>query len=157
MSRIGIIICDRNRTCTGGKCFMAIEERSGVFKKYPKDEPLEVVGFITCGGCPGERLEFAPAELKKYGAEEIILASGFLAGYPPCPYLEDFIQYIENYVGLPVVVGSHPMPTNYVNAHRGAGDWDRCGVQKYLGPLTDDPEASDRYDSTRPGFLKSGR
>ena len=156
MAKIGIIICDRNRTCTGGKCFMAIRERTGAFKKYPKDEPLEVVGFITCGGCPGERLEFAPAEMKKYGAEEIVLASGFLAGYPPCPYLEDFIQYIEHYVGLPVVVGSHPMPTNYINAHLAAGDWDRCGAREYLELLTDDPEASDRYDSTRPDFLKTG-
>jgi predicted metal-binding protein len=155
VAKIGIIICDRNRTCIGGKCFMAVRERAGAFKKYPKDEPLEVVGFITCGGCPGERLEFAPAEMKKYGAEEIILASGFLAGYPPCPYLEDFIQYIQNYVGLPVVVGSHPMPTNYVNAHLAAGDWDRCGVREYLEPLIDDPEASDRYDSTRPDFLKT--
>jgi len=156
MSKIGIIICDRQRTCTGGKCFMAIRERAGAFKKYPKDEPLEVVGFITCGGSAGERLEFAPHELKKYGAEEIVLASGFLAGYPPCPYLEDFIQYIQNYVGLPVVVGSHPMPTNYINAHRAAGDWERCGVQKYLAPLIDDPEASDRYDSTQADFLKPG-
>lgn len=86
---------------------MAVQERSGVFRKYPKKEPLEVVGFIPCGGCPGERLERAPAEMKKYGAEEIVLASCFLAGYPPCPYLE---------------------------------------------PLVDDPAASDRYDSTRPGF-----
>ena len=134
---------------------MAIEERTGAFRKYPKEEPLQVVGFITCGGCPGERLEFAPAEMKKYGAEEIVLASGFLAGYPPCPYLEDFIHYIEDYVGLPVVVGSHPMPTNYIRAHLAAGDWDRYGAKKYLEPLMDDAEASDRYDSTRPDFLRT--
>jgi predicted metal-binding protein len=134
---------------------MAIQERAGVFEKYPKDEPLEVVGFITCGGCPGERLERAPAEMKKYGAEEIVLASCFFAGYPPCPYVEDFVQYIENYVGLPVVLGSHPMPTNYVNAHLAAGDWQRCGVQRHVEALMDDPEASDRYDSTRPDFLEA--
>ena len=64
MSKIGIIICNRERTCTGGKCFMAVKERVGVFRKYPKNEPLDVVGFITCGGCPGERLERAPADLK---------------------------------------------------------------------------------------------
>jgi len=154
MAKIGIIICDRERTCIGGKCLMAIQERTGVFRKYPKDEPLELVGFIACGGCPGERLERAPAEMKKYGAEEIVLASCFLAGYPPCPYLEDFIQYIKNYVGLPVLVGSHPMPTNYIKAHLAAGDWERNGVMEYLEPLTNDPEASLRYDSTRPDFLK---
>jgi predicted metal-binding protein len=123
-AKIGIIICQRERTCIGGKCFMAVQERAGVFRKYPKDKPLEVVGYLPCGGCPGERLERAPAEMKKYGAEEIVLASCFLAGYPPCLYLENFIQYIENYVGLPVTVGSHPMPSNYVKAHTKAID---CG------------------------------
>jgi len=152
LAKIGIIICNRERTCIGGKCFMAVQERAGVFRKYPKDEPLEVVGYLPCGGCPGERLERAPAEMKKYGAEEIVLASCFLAGYPPCPYLEDFIGYIENYVGLPVVVGSHPMPTNYIKAHRRAGDW-TAKHQQYLQPLVDDETASDRYDSTRPDFL----
>jgi len=154
MVKIGIIVCERNRTCTGGKCFMSIEDRTGAFAHYPKDEPIEVVGWITCGGCPGERLESAPAEMKKYGAEVIHLASGFLAGYPPCPYIRDFIQYIENYVGLPVVVGTHPMPQNYIDAHEAAGDWDRAGVREFLADLVNDKEASLRYDSTRPDFLK---
>ena len=154
MAKIGIMICDRERTCIGGKCFMAVRERAGVFSKYPKDEPLEVVGFIACGGCPGERLERTPAEMKKYGAEEIVLASCFFAGYPPCPYVDDFVQYIEHYVGLPVVLGSHPMPTNYNNAHLAAGDWERSGVMEYVEPLMADREASDHYDSTRPDFLK---
>ena len=154
MAKIGIIICDRERTCIGGKCFMAIKERVGVFKRYPKDEPLDVVGYVACGGCPGERLEKAPAEMKKYGAEEIVLASCFFAGYPPCPYIDNFIQYIENYVGLPVVVGSHPMPTNYILAHKKALDWEKEGFWKYLPVLIDDETSSNRYDSTRPDFLK---
>jgi len=155
MVKLGIIVCERNRTCTGGKCFMSIKERSGAFARYPKDEPIEVVGWITCGGCPGERLEFGPAEMKKYGAEVIHLASGFLAGYPPCPYIRDFIQYIENYVGLPVVVGTHPMPKNYIDAHEAAGDWDRLNVREFLEPLVNNQKASLAYDSTRPDFLKS--
>ena len=80
------MICDRNRTCTGNKCFKSIIERDGVFSKY-QDEPVEVVGWMACGGCPGERLEAAPAEMKKYGAEFILLASCYFAGYPPCPYV----------------------------------------------------------------------
>ena len=154
MVKVGIIICDRNRTCTGGKCFMSVEDRSGTFARYPKDEPIEIVGWINCGGCPGERLEFAPSTMKKYGAEVIHLASGFLAGYPPCPYIKDFVQYIENYTGLPVVVGTHPMPTNYIDAHEAAGDWNTTNLREYLKPLVNDEEASIKYDSTRPDFLK---
>ena len=92
--------------------------------------------------------------MKKYGAEEIVLASCFLAGYPPCPYIENFIQYIKSYVGLPVVVGSHPMPTNYIAAHQKAGDWERGNLRKYLPILIDDEASSNLYDSTRPDFLK---
>ena len=156
MAKIGILTCHRERTCVGGKCFMAIRERAGVFRNFPRGEPLDVVGFISCGGCPGERLERAPAMLKSYGAEAIVLASCFLAGYPPCPYLRDFIEYIESCVGLPVVVGSHPMPTNYIEAHVAARDWERLDLGDYLQAITDDPDASLRYDSTRPGFLRSG-
>jgi len=154
MVKLGIIICDKNRTCTGGKCFMSVEDRSGAFARYPKDESIDIVGWITCGGCPGERLEFAPSTMKKYGAEVVHLASGFLAGYPPCPYIKDFVQYIENYTGLPVVVGTHPMPKNYIDAHKAAGDWNTDELRAYLKPLINDREASVKYDSTRPNFLK---
>lgn len=155
MVKIGIIVCDRNRTCTGGKCFMSIRDRSGAFSSYSEDEPIEVVGWITCGGCPGERLEFAAAEMKKYGAEVIHLATGFLAGYPPCPYIRDFVEYIKSYVNLPVVVGTHPMPQNYIKTHQKLGDWNRAGVTKYVEKLSADKKASVKYDSTRPDFLKS--
>lgn len=72
---------------------------------------------MTCGGCPGERLEHAPADMKKYGADVIYLVSCYLAGYPACPYIEDHKDYIENVVGLPVIIGTHPMPQNYVDTH----------------------------------------
>jgi predicted metal-binding protein len=152
MTRIGILTCDRERTCIGGKCFKAVQERAGVFQGYSVDEPLEVVGFIPCGGCPGERLEKAPAEMKKYGADVIVLASCFLAGYPPCPYLRHFIGYIRAALGIPVIVGSHPMPTNYIMLHSHADDWPQ-DLEGFLGPLVNDAAASDRYDSTRPSFL----
>jgi predicted metal-binding protein len=119
MVKVGIMICDRNRTCTGNKCFKSIIERDGVFKDYPKGEPIEVVGWMACGGCPGERLEAAPADMKKYGAEVILLASCYLAGYPICPYIEDHKKYIENVVGLPVKVGTHPCPRTCENAREG--------------------------------------
>lgn len=149
-----MMICDRNRTCTGNKCFKAILERDGAFSKYPADEPIEVVGWVACGGCPGERLEYAPADMKKYGAEVIYLASCYLAGYPVCPYIRDHKTYIENVVGLPVVVGTHPMPQNYIDAHEKAKDWDRDNAREWLANITGDPKAARKYDSTRPDFLK---
>jgi predicted metal-binding protein len=154
MVKIGVMICDRNRTCTGNKCFKAILERDGAFSKYPADEPIEIVGWVACGGCPGERLEYAPADMKKYGAEVIYLASCYLAGYPVCPYIRDHKTYIENVVGLPVVVGTHPMPQNYIDAHEKAKDWDMDNAREWLANITGDPKAARKYDSTRPDFLK---
>jgi predicted metal-binding protein len=34
------------------------------------------VGYTTCGGCPGGNIEYAPAEMKKNGAQVIHLATG---------------------------------------------------------------------------------
>jgi len=48
------------------------------------------VGYTTCDGCPGGNVEYAPAEMKKNGAEAVHLATGLLVGYPPCPYIDDF-------------------------------------------------------------------
>ena len=155
MVKIGVIICNRNRTCTGNKCFKSIIERDGAFEMYPKDEPIEVVGWITCGGCPGERLEYSPADMKKYGAEVIYLATCYLAGYPICPYIEDHKKYIENVVGLTVKVGTHPMPANYVKAHEKAGDWKHNGAERWLTEISGDREDADKYDSTNPNFLKN--
>jgi predicted metal-binding protein len=154
MVKIGVMICDRNRKCTGNKCFKSILERDGAFSEYSVSEPIEVVGWIACGGCPGERLEFAPADMKKFGAEIIYLASCYLAGYPVCPYIKDHKTYIENVMGLPVVVGTHPMPQNYVDAHEKVGDWDRDNAREFLKNVTGDSNAARKYDSTNPNFLK---
>ena len=115
--KIGIIICDRYRSCAGGKCFRAARERAGGFSRYPASEPLEVVGFTGCGGCPGGNVEYAPAELVKNGAEAIHLATGLVVGYPPCPWKGYFKDYIEARYGVPVVIGTHPIPQKYLHGH----------------------------------------
>ena len=63
-NNIGIIICDRYRDCAGGKCFRAMKNREGAFARY-KDQEIELVGYTTCGGCPGGNVEYAPAEMQK--------------------------------------------------------------------------------------------
>ncbi|MEJ2186045.1 MAG: CGGC domain-containing protein [Gemmatimonadota bacterium] len=116
--KVGIIICDRYRSCAGGKCFRAARERAGGFSGYAADEPLEVVGFTTCGGCPGGNIEYAPEEMVKNGAEAIHLATGLVVGYPPCPWTDYFKEFIEAHYGVPVVVGTHPIPEKYLACHR---------------------------------------
>lgn len=128
-TKVGIIICDRYNSCAGGKCFRALRDREGAFAAYAGRE-VELVGFTTCGGCPGGNIESAPEEMKKNGAEVIHLATGFLVGYPPCPYLEHFQKMIPEKFGLRVVMGTHPIPQKYYLLHQRLATWQ--------GPLWND-------------------
>ncbi|HPI92682.1 MAG TPA: CGGC domain-containing protein [Deltaproteobacteria bacterium] len=138
MKKIGIIICDRYRGCGGGKCFRALRERCGAFARYPADEVVEVVGYSSCGGCPGGNVEYVPAEMKKNGAEVIHLATGFVVGYPPCPYIADFKRYIKTQHGLDVVVGTHPIPLKYLTVHERLDFWERSSMKDLAGLLMDE-------------------
>jgi predicted metal-binding protein len=93
VKKIGIVICNRYHTCAGGKCLRALRNREGAFALY-EGEDVELVGYTTCGGCPGGNVEYAPAEMKKNGAGIIHLATGLVVGYPPCPRLQAFCDFI---------------------------------------------------------------
>ncbi len=139
MARIGIIICARYRDCGGGKCFRALRERRGGFARYAADEPVEIVGYSTCGGCPGGNVEDVPAEFRQNGANVIHLATGLVVGYPPCPHLRRFQAYIETVHGLPVVVGTHPIPLKYFEAHRRLPFWTESRMDEVAGELMKEP------------------
>jgi predicted metal-binding protein len=123
-TKIGIIICDRYRNCGGGKCFRALHNREGAFDIYKKDENVEVVGYANCGGCPGGNIEYVPEEMKKNGAEVIHFATGFVVGYPPCPYIKHFQDMIREKYDMKVVVGTHPIPQKYFDTHSTLGTWE---------------------------------
>jgi predicted metal-binding protein len=145
--KIGIIICERYKSCGGGKCFRALRERCGAFSIYPVAEPVEIVGYSTCGGCPGGNVEYVPAEMKKNGAEAIHLATGLVVGYPPCPYIGQFKAFIETAYGLPVVVGTHPIPRKYLDVHNKLPFWQDHNVAELAGPLLEEnAETLDAYN-----------
>lgn len=146
--KIAIIICERYGSCDGGKCFRALRNREGAFRKYSTKEPLEVVAYTGCGGCPGGNIENVANGLKKYGAEAIHLATGVLAGYPPCKNLPTHIKFLEEQTGLPVIVGTHPMPTNYLLMHEKVGDWTKYHRELMVKFELVVPEESQKYDST---------
>lgn len=139
MKRIGIIICARYRDCGGGKCFRALRERRGAFSIYPADETVEIAGYSTCGGCPGGNVEYVPAEMKKNGVDAIHLATGLIVGYPPCPHIRRFKTFIETVHGVPVVIGSHPIPQKYLDAHARLPFWRESNMEELITPLLDEP------------------
>ena len=133
-TKIGIIICDRYRTCAGGKCFRALSNREGAFNIYSEDENVELVGYTSCGGCPGGNIEYAPEEMKKNGAEVVHLATGFVVGYPPCPYINEFKELIIKKHEMEVVIGTHPIPEKYLVTHTKLKTWNSAEWNKITKP-----------------------
>lgn len=133
LTKIGIIICDRYRSCAGGKCFRAMKNREGAFDIY-SDEELEIVGYTSCGGCPGGNIEYVPEEMVKNGAEVIHLATGLVVGYPPCPYINSFMKFIPAKFNVKVIIGTHPIPQKYLKIHGPLGTWDSLEWKELTEP-----------------------
>ncbi len=144
--KIGIIICDRYRSCAGGKCFRAMRKREGAFDIYEKKDTLEVVGYTSCGGCPGGNIEYATGEMINNGAETIHLATGFVVGYPPCPYITQFKNFIEGKYGISVVIGTHPIPRKYYVTHKKLGTWDSAVWQEIIKSTLSNESIRKSYD-----------
>lgn len=143
--RIGIIICDRYRTCAAGKCFRAFRNREGAFAMY-KDAEAEIAAFTTCGGCPGGNIEYAGEEMIKNGVSVVHLATGFLVGYPPCRNIDHFVKFIEERYGLQVVIGTHPIPAKYFAMHGKLGTWTSAEWKQRLRACISDENTRSIYD-----------
>ena len=143
--KVGIIICDRYRRCAGGKCLRALKNKEGAFSIYTDAEP-ELVGYTTCDGCPGGNIEYAGEEMVKNGAEVIHLATGLVVGYPPCPHIESFKGFIENRFGVKVLIGTHPIPTKYLDMHTRLGTWDDPAWRPIIEPTMADAKTREKYN-----------
>jgi predicted metal-binding protein len=143
--KIAIFICDRYSSCAGGKCFKALQNREGAFQIYEGKE-VEVVGYTSCGGCPGGNIEYAPQEMIKNGAEIIHLATGLVVGYPPCPRINYFKEFIENTYNTKVVIGTHPIPEKYFKKHNALKTWDTPEKRKQIELILNEKELRKNYN-----------
>lgn len=146
MKKVGIIICERYHNCGGGKCFRAAREHAGGFSAYPTDEEIQIVGYSQCGGCPGGNVEYVPAEMIKNGAEVIHLATGLVVGYPPCPRIRSFKEYLEKCYDIPVVVGTHPIPMKYFIEHKKLPFWGSAMAELAPDLFKDSEQTMKDYD-----------
>ncbi|MEA3361369.1 MAG: CGGC domain-containing protein [Thermodesulfobacteriota bacterium] len=143
--KIGIIICDRYRRCAGGKCFRSFRDREGAFSRY-KGMDAEIVGYTTCDGCPGGNIEYAVDEMMGNGAEVIHLATGLIVGYPPCPYISYFNNFIKEKYGLEVIYGTHPIPEKYLKVHSKLGTWNDPKWKEIIQPTLGDEKIRLSYN-----------
>jgi predicted metal-binding protein len=143
--KVGIIICDRYRACAGGKCLRSIRNHEGAFSIYNGKE-IELIGYTSCGGCPGGNIEYAPEEMIKNGANVIHFATGMIVGYPPCQYVSYFKEFIEEKYKIPVVIGTHPIPEKYLKVHAKLGTWDTPEWREMIKPTLVEEKTRLSYD-----------
>jgi|LSQX01.3.fsa_nt_gb predicted metal-binding protein len=143
--RLGIIICNRYRTCAGGKCFRSFRNREGAFSIYEGKE-AEIAAYTTCDGCPGGNIEYAPEEMKKNGVTQIHFATGLLVGYPPCHRLQYFDKFIREKYGMEVILGTHPIPQKYFITHNKLNTWNTAFWREAIKPTLTNEKTRLAYD-----------
>ncbi len=111
--KVGIIRCRQTEELCGGTSDFTFAARGrGAFEPFG---PCEVVGFVSCGGCPGKSAPARAQMLKDHGAEAIALASCITKGTPlgfPCPHREMMLQAVRRKLGdsVPILDYTHPAP-----------------------------------------------
>jgi predicted metal-binding protein len=100
MPRVGIIRCQQTEDiCPGTTDFKIAREGKLAFEGMVE---VEVVGFVSCGGCPGKRAVNRAKMLKERGAEAIAFASCIGKGRPndfPCPHFKMMKKAVTKAVG----------------------------------------------------------
>lgn len=100
MKKVGIIRCQQTEDmCPGNTDFKVAAQGKLAFEEIG---PSEVIGFVTCGGCPGKKAAPRAKLMVDRGAEVIVFASCITRGNPigfPCPNAEQMIAAVKKKVG----------------------------------------------------------
>lgn len=104
MKKVGIIRCQQTEDmCPGTTCLKAVKGGRFAFAEYGE---CEIVGFVSCGGCPGKRSVPRAKMLVDRGAEIIALSSCIAKGTPigfPCPNAEMMKDSIRRKIGDDII------------------------------------------------------
>lgn len=99
--KIGLIRCMQTEDmCPGTTDFKVIREKKCAFKGI--EEEIEIIGFMTCGGCPGKRAVSRAVEMVRRGADTIVLCSCITRGNPigfPCPNTKEIETALKKKLG----------------------------------------------------------
>ncbi len=95
--KIGLIRCRQTEDiCPGTMDFKIIREKKCAFEGVQED--IEIIGMVSCGGCPGKKAVTRAEEMVKRGADTIVLASCITKGTPmgfPCPHAKQIKAVME--------------------------------------------------------------
>ncbi len=103
--KVGIIRCQQTEDlCPGTTDFKVAKEGTLAFQGTG---PVEVIGFVSCGGCPGKRAVARAKMLVERGAEAVVFASCIAKGNPigfPCPNFAKMKEAVGKKVGQDIKI-----------------------------------------------------
>lgn len=107
--KVGIIRCQQTEDiCPGTTDFKVAALGELAFQELG---PVEIVGFVSCGGCPGKRAVARAEEMVKRGAKVIAFASCIFKGRPidmPCPNAQAMRDAVaKNVPGVKILDWTH--------------------------------------------------
>jgi len=98
--KVGIIRCQQTEDmCPGHTDFIVAKKGILAFKEIG---PSEIVGFISCGGCPGKKAATRAKMMVDKGADLIAFASCISKGNPigfACPNAEQMKLAVAKMIG----------------------------------------------------------
>ena len=112
MARIGILTCSnctQDTNCAAVVCLGDMRKRRDFFERYQDDEKLDLIGIISCAGCPTlaapEKILKRVKALAEYRLDALHISYCMTA---LCPFLKKYQAVIaEAYPGLEIVLGTH--------------------------------------------------
>ncbi len=103
--KVGILRCQQTEDmCPGNTDFKVAREGKLAFEKTG---PVEIIGFVSCGGCPGKRAISRAQGMVDRGAEAIVFASCISKGNPigfPCPHYANMKEAIVKKIGTEIQI-----------------------------------------------------
>ena len=103
--KVGIIRCRQTEDmCPGTTDFKVAASGTCAFEEAGT---VEIVGFVSCGGCPGKRAIPRAKMLVDRGAEAIVFASCMRKGNPigfPCPQFSNIKAAVEKKLGQEIKI-----------------------------------------------------
>ena len=105
MKKVGIIRCQQTEDICPGTTDFKIASQGKL--AFAETGPVEVVGFVSCGGCPGKRAAARAKLMVDRGADAIVLASCISRGNPigfKCPHFSSIKDAVKKVIGTDVEI-----------------------------------------------------
>ncbi len=105
MLKAGIIRCQQTEDMCPGTVDLRIAPLGKL--AFEKTGAVKVIGFVSCGGCPGKKAAARAQMMVERGAKIIVFASCISKGNPinfPCPHFANMKKSVEEKIGAEIKI-----------------------------------------------------